>query len=145
MPNNLAYKVLNYAHRTYPTTPHFSATTLFDLQTRAKKYLDKRYKTARIHADVLAKHGFTHDEWAEVLRNAGSFYFVPDDRITACNREMRQRIGRLPIINQTSGRNLFFSQLERASAGRVARPTIRRCKGNDGRWHYYLNRTERDA
>jgi hypothetical protein len=61
---------------------------------------------------IIKRHGFTHDQWAEVLANSRSFYFCPDNETRACNDELAKLFRPVLFINSPPGHmNGYVRQL----------------------------------
>lgn len=99
-PTSTTYRTAMYLHHVkYQHT--FTARDIMNAAHDAQSwYLDHLSPSVLAERDaIIERHGFTDTTWQEVLRDSHSFYFVPTDEMTACNREMRALMSRQFIIN----------------------------------------------
>lgn len=87
-PTSVIYLTALYLHHVRGQH-EFTARDLFDVRRDAQRWYDDQIPN--LHQELTAirqRHGFTNDEWDQVMTQSGSFYFAPDDRINACNQEI---------------------------------------------------------
>ena len=84
----------NQESQTYNT-----AKETFIAQDKAQEFLSSILNPTKIKLSILAKHGFSKDQWAEVMERATHFWFSPDSKEEICNQEIKTALYHLPIIN----------------------------------------------
>lgn len=115
-PTSNVYHIAMYLH--HVLNEHtFTVARMHDVANDAKSYYDDRIPARVIDARnaIIERHGFTVDEWLSIVDSAGSLYFAPTDRMTACNREIRALFVNVPHINvPPHGRNYIHALVSNA-------------------------------
>ena len=86
---------------------------------------------------ILKDHGFTEDEWKEILQASGSFYFTPPEGADACNKDIRE----LLQVNTVLMNGVTYSSSVHSGhlMTQIKRGTMHRQKIK-GVYRYYLPR-----
>lgn len=138
MQKSLVTLLLQYLHKQKPKHQSFALKEIYKCQEEAQKYyLSKATDLREKELVILEKYGFTRDSWVEVLQSAHSFYFLPNEKMDAANKEIKQLVAGYEIINSPASYDNYLASLLNIACNKVKKPKVSREKIN-GLWHYKL-------
>ena len=92
---------LAYLEAKWPNSEKFTALVIHDAMPAAKAHYNELHKPQleEAYTKVYLKHGYTKEEWDDVLVRARSVLFIGTDKESACNNEIAQACRKIGIIN----------------------------------------------
>ena len=133
---NVIIKILKFAKEQKGLTL-LTCKQITELGPQAQAYYQEQIPKSILEQkeELIAKHGFTKEQWEQTLRDSRTFYFLPTPEQNALNKELK-RLMEPYIINRAPMLNNYTASLLK-NLLRAKKPLIQRELIN-GVYHYSL-------
>ena len=126
-----------YYAKTQEGKHNLKQTEIFMMGATASKWWDSQIPKHKIEElkQIKLDHGFTEEDWDDIMIKSGSFYFAPTEQQRKCNKAIREWTKGIITTNGSYySQEVFSGNLLR----QVKRGSIKRFKHGDGVYRYYL-------